>query len=83
MPCQFQHVGSSSPTKDRTWDPCIGSRSLSLDNQGSPRCLDLADELGETNIQVQQMEKGHVFPSGGNSGCNQVRGDRMLEGVPV
>ena len=25
MPCQLQHVGSSSPAKDRTWDPCIGS----------------------------------------------------------
>ena len=26
---QFHHVGSSFPTRDRTWVPCIGSTSLS------------------------------------------------------
>ena len=31
------HVGSSSPTRDRTWAPCIGSaESYPLDHQGSP-----------------------------------------------
>ena len=31
------HVGSNSPTKDLTWDPCTGSiESQPLDHQGSP-----------------------------------------------
>ena len=32
------HAGSSSPTRDRTWAPCIGSvESYPLGHQGSPR----------------------------------------------
>ena len=32
------HAGSSSPTGDRTWAPCIGSaESYPLDHQGSPK----------------------------------------------
>ena len=31
------HAGSSSPTRDRTWAPCIGSSEpYPLDHQGSP-----------------------------------------------
>ena len=31
------HAGSSSPTRDQTWAPCIGSaESYSVDHQGSP-----------------------------------------------
>ena len=31
------HAGSSSPSRDRTWTPCIGSmESYPLDHQGSP-----------------------------------------------
>ena len=34
------YVGSSSPTRDRTWAPCIGSAgSYPLDHQGSPTTL--------------------------------------------
>ena len=32
------HVGSSSPTRDQTWAPCIGNiESYPLDHKGSPR----------------------------------------------
>ena len=35
------HVGSSSPARDRTWAPCIGSvESYPLRHQGSPLHID-------------------------------------------
>ena len=34
----FLYVGYSSPTRDQTWAPCIGSmESEPLDHQGSPQ----------------------------------------------
>ena len=40
------HVGSSSPTRDRTRAPCIGStESYPLDHQGSPLTLLLTGPL--------------------------------------
>ena len=41
------HAGSSSPTRDRTWAPCIGSaESYPLDHQGSlPTCFDWSENL--------------------------------------
>ena len=36
------HLGSSSPTRDQTWGPCVGSgESYPLDHQGGPYCLSL------------------------------------------
>ena len=34
------HAGSSSPTRDRTWVPCIGNmESYPVDHQGSPHLV--------------------------------------------
>ena len=44
------HARSSSPTRDQTWAPCIGSaESYPLDHQGSSNillCISLEEELG-------------------------------------
>ena len=46
------HAGSSSPTRDRTRAPCIGSmESYPLDHQGSPSIILIFNYLFSTSLQ--------------------------------
>ena len=58
---QVQHVGSSSPAKDRTRVPCFGSlESSPLHYQGSSCRLSL--HMAETKVTVFQPRSPPVFP---------------------
>ena len=54
------HVGSSSPTRDQTWAPCIGSaESYPLDHKGSPITLSTFKNYWE--LQKTFADVAHIF----------------------